>query len=179
MRSLGACPRGGGGLRARVPPMPIPDGPAGLDHGASGCGQNIGSPPHPVHSATPGTGAPGDRAPDVRRLRLAAPELTAGAVAPRGAPPSASIAGPAARRAEPAPSHHSLARHRTPSHAQRSSATPPSGSLRAFPTKAVLCRPQPDSAPRYPAHTRPVAHSKHLDPRKHLPDTQADGRKSA
>jgi hypothetical protein len=45
-------------LRALLPPLPISDDPAGLDHGASRCGQNIGSPPHPVHSATPGTGAP-------------------------------------------------------------------------------------------------------------------------
>ena len=49
---------------------------------------------------------------------------------------------------------------RNPSQALASSAVvchgAPSGSLRAFPTKAVLCRPQLDSAPT-PAHSRLAA----------------------
>ena len=91
-----------------MPPMPMPDGPAGPDHGTSGGGENIGSPPPPVQPTTVGAGPPGVRAGDVRRrARSDRPLRRSRARHLRahrwdGNSQSASIAGPGAQRPDPA-----------------------------------------------------------------------------
>ncbi len=154
-----------------------------VDYGASDCGENVGSPPHPLHAATVGAGPPGVCAKDVQRRAGSDRPLRRSRIrqlrAHRwdGDSQSASIAGPRARP-EPDPSRTGPEPDRTragpdPSrtratiHSQAiASSASPGGRLRWRPPEAsTLSRQGPYHALR--ASIQPHATCSHPPRRPH------------